>query len=78
VAPANPGAPARIVVHNEFAIAAVELRGEPGRERLAISDLRTGVTVQLDALELESLAWASHADLARLLDPSQTRWVGVG
>ncbi len=68
----------RIVVHNEFAIAAVELSGEPGRERLSIEDLRTGTCVELDALELESLAWVSHADLAQFLDPGRTRWVGVG
>ena len=68
----------RIVVHNEFAIAAVELSGGPGRERLSIEDLRTGACVELDALELESLAWISHADLARFLDPGQTRWVGAG
>lgn len=68
----------RIVVQNEFAIAAVELRGEPGRARLSVEDLRTGASVELDALELESLAWVSHADLARFLDPSRTRWVGMG
>jgi hypothetical protein len=72
----GPGAPApgRIVVRNEFGIVAVELCGDPGRERLRISDLRTDASVELDALELESLAWAQHRDLADLLDPGRTRW----
>jgi hypothetical protein len=30
--------------------------------------------VELDALELESLAWARHLDLSPLLDPNLTRW----
>jgi hypothetical protein len=66
--------PGRFVVRNEFGIVAVELCGEPGRERLKISDMRTDASVELDALELESLAWAQHRDLADLLDPSKTRW----
>ncbi|MEA2323682.1 MAG: hypothetical protein QOD81_3532, partial [Solirubrobacteraceae bacterium] len=37
-------------------------------------DLRSGAAVELDALELECLAWSTHADLAPLLDPSLTRW----
>lgn len=64
----------RIVVRNEFAVVAVELRGDRGRERLRIEDLRAHAVVELDALELESLAWASHADLSPLLDPGRTRW----
>jgi hypothetical protein len=64
----------RFVVGNEFAVVAIELHGGPGRERLRIEDLRAHATVELDALELESLAWASHGDLSALLDPSLTRW----
>lgn len=66
--------PERIVVRNEFGIVAVSVCGPPGRERLRIEDLREGAAVELDPLELESLAWASHGDLAALLDPSLTRW----
>jgi len=68
----------RFVVRNEFAVVAVEVRGEPGRERLRIEDTRSAVSVELDALELESLAWARHRDLAPLLDPSLTRWQREG
>ena len=68
----------RLVLRNEFAIVALEICGEPGRERLCIKDLRTESAIELDALELESLAWASHTDLGRLLDPGLTRWVGAG
>ena len=64
----------RFVVRNEFAVVAVELHGPPGRERLRIEDLRAHAVVELDALELESLAWAAHADLATHLDPGVTRW----
>lgn len=53
----------------------MELCGPPGRERLRIADLRTEARVELDALELESLAWSQHRDLAGLLDPGNTRWV---
>jgi hypothetical protein len=67
--------PDRLVVRNEFAAVAVSLRDPgPGRPRLFIEDLRTHQTVELDALELETLAWARHEDLAPLLDPSHTRW----
>ena len=66
----------RIVVQSEFACVSVRLRDPGGRPRLVIEDLRTHKTVELDALELESLAWADHADLSPLLDPSLTRWIG--
>lgn len=72
--PAERIALARLVVRNEFAIVAVDLRGEPGRQRIRVEDLRTEAAIELDALELESLAWASHRDLVALLDPSLTRW----
>ena len=68
----------RLVVRNEFAVVAIELYGAPGRERVRIEDLRAHAVVELDALELESLAWAAHFDLTALLDPGQTRWRGDG
>ncbi|MGW5644316.1 hypothetical protein ACWEV3_17650 [Saccharopolyspora sp. NPDC003752] len=69
--------PDRLVVRNEFAIVGISVRQQDsGRPRLRIEDLRTRQTVELDALELESLAWARHHDLRPLLDPSRTRWAG--
>lgn len=70
--------PARIIVRNEFACVSVYLRDPGRRPRLCIQDLRTGQTIELDAIELESLAWAMHKDLFPLLDPSAIRWVGRG
>ena len=68
----------RIIVQNEFACVSVRLRDPGGRPRLLIEDFRTRKTVELDAIELESLAWAQHNDLSPLLDPSLTRWIGTG
>ncbi|WP_067850679.1 hypothetical protein [Mycolicibacterium wolinskyi] len=65
----------RIVLRSEFAYVQVRLRDPGGRPRLVVEDLRTGQAIELDAIELESLAWARHDDLAPLLDPSQTRWI---
>jgi hypothetical protein len=70
--------PNRIVIRSEFACVSVRLRDPGGRPRLVIEDLRTRQTVELDAIELETLAWIQHKDLAPLLDPSNTRWVGTG
>ncbi|MGW5063405.1 hypothetical protein ACWEQ2_40070 [Streptomyces sp. NPDC004096] len=67
--------PDLMVIRNEFAVVAVTVRDAgSARPRLLIEDLRTRQTVELDALELESLAWSQHKDLAPLLDPSRTRW----
>lgn len=68
--------PDRLVVRNEFAVVGVALRHSACGTRLRIEDLRTRQSVELDALELESLAWAYHRDLAPLLDPSASRWAG--
>jgi hypothetical protein len=70
--------PNRIIIRSEFACVSVQLRDPGGRPRLLVEDLRTRQTVELDALELESLAWAQHKDLSNLLDPSKTRWIGSG
>ncbi len=76
--PARPWEPSSdgpgLVLRNEFAAVRVTLEDPGGRSRLRIADLRTGQWVELDPIELESLAWARHADLSPLLDPSQTRW----
>lgn len=63
------------MLRSEFAIVGVSIVGTPQRSRLRIEDLRTGQVVELDALELETLAWLTHEDLAPMLDPSKTRWV---
>lgn len=68
------GAALRLLLRNEFGIVAVEVCGPAGRQRLRISDVRGHASVELDPLELESLAWATHGDLAALLDPGLTRW----
>ncbi|KRE39564.1 hypothetical protein ASG73_00930 [Janibacter sp. Soil728] len=66
--------PSRLVVRNEFAVVSIKVVGPPGRTRLRIEDLRTRQTIDLDAIELESLAWLTHRDLSKFLDPSATRW----
>lgn len=56
---------------SEFAQVRVELDTTANGPRLMIRDMRTGMTNYFDPLELESLAWARHEDLAPLLDPSR-------
>ncbi len=63
-----------LTLRSEFASVSVQIVGKPGCERLRIEDIRSGQTVHVDALELESLAWCRHRDLDRLLDPSSLRW----
>jgi hypothetical protein len=72
--PHPDGVAGRLVVRNEFAVVAVSTRTSACGTRLRIEDLRTQQFVELDALELESLAWAHHRDLDPLLDPSAARW----
>jgi hypothetical protein len=64
----------RLVVRSEFACVAVSLVDPGGRAQLQVEDLRTRQCIRLDAIELESLAWAYHRDLAPRLDPSASRW----
>jgi hypothetical protein len=59
---------------SEFAHMQVSVNRSANGPRLEIQDLRTGQTFYLDPLELESLAWSRHEDLAVLLDPSYRRW----
>jgi hypothetical protein len=66
--------PGELVVENEFGRMALALERRGRATSLRITDVRTGRVGYLDALELECLAWASHADLMGLLDPSRTRW----
>lgn len=64
----------RLVLRSEFAVVSVHLVGPHGRQRLRVEDLRTRQAIELDAIELESIAWSRHGDLAPHLDPSATRW----
>lgn len=64
----------RLILRSEFAVVSVNLVGPLGRQRLRVEDLRTKQAIELDAIELESIAWARHNDLAPHLDPSATRW----
>lgn len=68
--------PDRQIVRNEFAVVGISVCRTATGTRLRIEDLRSRQAVLLDALELESLAWARHRDLTPLLDPSLTRWPG--
>jgi hypothetical protein len=52
---------------NEFARVVVELDNEGNGARLKIHSVRTGYTIYLDPLELESLTWQTHANLQRFL-----------
>ncbi len=56
---------------NEFARVRVEKDVAANGPRLMIQDIKTGKQIFLDPLELESLAWAVHEDLAPLLDPGR-------
>lgn len=61
------------IIRNEFAM--VELTLVPGASGplLQIRDVAGGVTVRLDALELEGLCWLTDDQRRRLLDP-EPRW----
>ena len=61
-------------IRNEFARVAVDIDEQGNGPRLRLRDLKTGRVAFLDALELESLAWSSHADLNPFLNPSLGRW----
>ena len=58
---------------SEFAHVRVELNLEGNGPRVTITDLKTMASIDLDPLELESLAWVSHDDLAPIVNPS-FRW----
>jgi hypothetical protein len=64
-----------IVLRSEFATVRVSLDQHANGPRLRVEDLRTGQTIHLDPLELEWIAWSSHAELTRLLrtDPGGAR-----
>jgi len=64
------------VVGSEFAEVSVRFDARGNAPRLRLEDLRTGRVRHLDALELEAIVWLPDESLARLLDPSHSRWRG--
>ncbi|HEX7321951.1 MAG TPA: hypothetical protein VF299_03300 [Mycobacterium sp.] len=62
------------VVGSEFAEVAVGFDVAGNSPRLRLTDLRTGRTRYLDALELETIIWLAEEHLTSLLDPSRSRW----
>ena len=62
------------VVGSEFAEVSVDVDATGNSPRLRLTDLRTGRTRFLDALELETIVWLEEGHLTELLDPSADRW----
>lgn len=60
----------RFRIANEFAAVDVELQHVPWGNVLAITDARTGITVQLDALEVEALTTMDRRDRDVLVNRS--------
>jgi hypothetical protein len=65
--------PEVLVVQNEFARVRVEVCRVGNGQRLRIVDLKTGMSLTLDPLELEGLAWAGSGDLERFVNPATMR-----
>jgi hypothetical protein len=66
----TPASERRWRLSNEFAAVELELDLQANSPRLKITDLRTGQFGFLDPLELERLSAARHADLIRIVSPS--------
>lgn len=66
------------VVRSEFATIGVQVSDRKLGQCIVITDLRTGKSLMLDPLELESLAWSRHSDLEPLVNPATSRWSGTG
>lgn len=63
-----------MIIRSEFAVVDVGVDDAANGPRLKIEDMQTGRTIYLDALELESLAWAPHSRLEHFMNPSAYRW----
>lgn len=63
----------RFTVANEFADVEVSLDDAGNGPRLQLRDLRTGASIYVDPLQLESLVWAAPRTLEELVDPGM-RW----
>jgi hypothetical protein len=62
-----------LVIRNEFAMVEVSVLQSASGPQLCIRDVPGGVSVRLDALELEGLCWLTGEQRRELLDP-QSRW----
>src|SRR6266508_3079803 len=58
-----------VTIANEFASVRVQVDRPGNGPRLKIEDASSGVAIYLDALELQSLAWATHKDLVPFAAP---------
>ncbi len=58
-----------MIIENEFARVKVDLDTDGNGPRLRVEDTSTGIHIYLDPLELQSLAWATHKDLAVFARP---------
>ncbi len=67
-----------IVVVSEFGHVSVGIDRSANGPRLVLRDLRTEKVAYFDPLELESLVWCNHEQLAEILDPARTRWPSDG
>ncbi len=64
----------QIVIVSEFGNVSVGVDRSANGPRLMLRDNRSGKASYFDPLELESLVWCEHEQLAEILDPSRTRW----
>ena len=55
-------------IGNEFALVRVSKVWTRNGERLRIQSVRLRYSIQLDALELESLTWQSHETFSKFLE----------
>jgi hypothetical protein len=62
-----------VVVRNEFAMVEVSVVPGASGPQLQLRDVPGGVSVRLDALELEGLCWLTPEQRRELLDP-HSRW----
>ncbi len=60
-----------MTLNNEFASVEIERDDNGNGPRLLVRDARSGKTILLDPLELASLAWVRHEELAPFLDPAR-------
>lgn len=63
-----------VTVISEFGHISVGVDRSANGPRLLLTDVHTGKTAYFDPLELESLVWCDHQQLAEILDPARTRW----
>ena len=61
-----------IALHSEFASVRISRDDSANGPRLVVEDVRTGRSIALDPLELEWIAWSSHAEVLRLI-PEELR-----